>query len=423
MSDIDSLEASCLEYDTRILRLNPNDLQVNDYLNLETQGGSRYVFWIESKDEDGIFIKFYSGPNALEGSWGKLPDREIRVDEALDFEGGTTSVLIGIVVTHAQPFDYPFMELKYNEFLEELDSEQLKVGDHIYIGTEDGQTYVAEVMNVDEKMPTIRFIAGRNSLVGGEGNLKIKNMRVGMYFRNTFKSAMPVQNMVVLPYMDENMLGSLDEACEIKELDYDTELDFFYISQLEDGDFVYLETAGRNQSTYIIAFNHGVIEIIGGKNNFVGSRGLFVSGKISKGQKLKTSIAKTTLVKSIRVSKTYVPSEEDAVAALRDDLDAQQVAVMSHPSLMSQPVVWLGVPSGIHKLEIFGELDLEPNDLTAEALQRAWKRYQKENNPNSDRTLIPSEYNARLRLFRRLQEQYNDLMQKLGRINKILEED
>ena len=61
-----------------------------------------------------------------------------------------------------------------------MDSDQLKVGDHIYFGTEDGSTYVAEVRDVSDEMPLIGIVAGNNPLVGNEGNMQIKNFRIGM---------------------------------------------------------------------------------------------------------------------------------------------------------------------------------------------------------------------------------------------------
>jgi hypothetical protein len=234
MEGIDTQDDCSLEFNKRIPGLHPDDLQVDNYLNLETESGSRYIFHVTSKDDkDGVIIEFISGPKALEGAWGKLADTRIELGSILDFEGGMTSTLVGIVVTQEEPFKYPFVKLEYNKSLKELDSDQLRVGDHIYFGAEDGQTYVAEIMDVDEKMPLIKFVAGRNSLVGGEGYLKIKNLRIGMKFRNTLRSTMPIQNILVLPDMDEHMLDVLDKECAIQELEYDTEIKSFYISQME----------------------------------------------------------------------------------------------------------------------------------------------------------------------------------------------
>ncbi|MFH1533496.1 MAG: hypothetical protein ABID64_01030 [Nitrospirota bacterium] len=426
MKGLDTQDDYSLEFDKRIFGLYPDDLQVDNYLNVETQSGSGYVFRVTSKDDEGgVIIELISGPKALKkGARGKIANTKIELGNILDFEGGTTSTLVGIVVTQGEPFEYPYVKSEYNEFLEELDSDQLCVGDHIYFGTEDGQTYVVEVIDVDEKMPLIKFVDGRNPLVGGEGYLKIKNLRIGMKFRNTLRSTMPIQNMFVLPHMDGSMLDVLDEEFEIQELEYDAEIESFYISQLQDGDFVHIGTAGANNSTYVIEFNNNAIEIVGGKNSFVGGVGRFASGKINKGHRLRTTIARTSNIKSIKLTKTYEPEGYGEVDSLRKDLEARQIAAITHPAgSMTNPVIWLGMPSGIHKLEIFDELGLDSRDLTISALRKAWEEFQINNDPDNLRGLLPSVYSDRLKRFRTLERQYESLVLKLERMNEILEEE
>jgi hypothetical protein len=422
MENIDTQNEQPLKLNKYIPGLHPEDLQVDYYLNLETESGSRYVFRVVSKDaEEGVVIEFVAGAKALEGSKGKLSSRKIELENILNFKGGSTSTLIGIVVTQGAPYEYPYVELEYNVLLEELDVGQLRIGDHIYFGTEDGQTYVVEVMD-DEETPLIKFVAGRNSLVGSEDYLLIKNLVIGMKFRNTTKSTMPIQNMVVLPDMDENMLDILDKESKIQELEYEAEIEDFYVSQLQDGDFIHIETAGANNSTYVIAFNDSVIKIVGGKNKFVGEVGTFDRGKVSKDRRLKTTIVRTTKIKSIRVTKTYEPEGHGEVDLIRQSLEERQIAAVNCPAnSMTNPVMWFGIESGIHKLEIFDALELNPGDLTIEALHRAWEKF-RINNPDNHREILPSEYNKKLRRFRMLERQYEDLITKLERMNEILKE-
>ncbi|MFC1810720.1 hypothetical protein ACFLZH_04425 [Patescibacteria group bacterium] len=424
MEGIETNNGQPLEYNKRIPGLNPDELQVDDYLNLETESGSRYIFRVVSKnEEDRVVIEFISGPNALEETQGKLADTKIELGKILNYKGGTTNILVGIVVTQGAPYEYPYVKLEYDLFLgepdlEELDSDQLLVGDHIYFGTEDGQTYVAEVIDVSEEMPLIRFVAGRNIFVGNEGYLETKNLRIGMQFRNTVSSTMPIQHMFVLPDMDENMLDVMDKELVIQELEYDAEIESFYISQLQDGDCVHIETAGSNNSTYVIAFNNGVIKIVGGKNDYVGEVGSFLRGKISIGHRLRSTIVRTSRIKSIRVTKSYYGE----VDSLRQNLEERQIAAANCPaSSLSKPVMWFGIPSGIHELEIFDALGLTPNGLQIDDLQRAWEKYQQANNPDNHWGITPDEYNKKIRRYRRLERQYQDLIQTLERMKNSLE--
>ena len=414
-----------LEFNTRIPKVRPTDLEVNDYLNLETQSGSRYVFRVTRKDDvDGVIIKFISGSNALRGAHGKIENPIIETNNILDFEGGTTTTLVGIVVTQSAPYEYPYVKLNYNEYLEELDYNQLEVGDHIYFGTEDGQTYVAEVMDISGKRPMVRFVAGRNKLIDGEGKLKIQNLLIGMKFRNTLKSTMPVQAMVVLPDMDERMLNYLDEELEIQELEYDTYLDHLYISQLQDGDFIHFATTGVNKSTYILEYNHGVIKVVGGKNQFLQSSGEFVSGKIEKEQHLKMSFATTSPIESnsIKVTKEYIPEGfEDDVELIRNSLEAAKHAAMN-PQVTS-PRIWIGAPmvTGIHTFfKILKTLKLDSNDLSIEILEAAWSKYQKENPININ--ALPHIRSEEIQKFKKLKREYDRLLGKFERVNEIFED-
>jgi hypothetical protein len=184
---------------------------------------------------------------------------------------------------------------------------------------------------------------------------------------------------------------------------------------------VHIETAGTNNSTYVIAFNNNAIKIIGGKNNFVGGVGRFVSGKISKGRRLKTTIARTTKIKSIRVTKTYEPEGYSEVDLLRRNLEDRQIAAITHPaSSMTNPVMWFGISSGIHKLEIFDALDLDPRDLTIGALQKAWEKF-KVKTLDDHRNLLPN--NDWLERFRMLKRQYESLVKKLRKTKGIWEEE
>lgn len=405
-----------LEYNKRIPELNPNDLQVDDYLNLETESGSRYIFRVESKNIiDGVVIEFISGSKALEGTQGRLANKRIELGKILDYKGGSTNILVGIVVTQGAPYEYPYVKLEYDLFLgesdfEELDSDQLLVGDYIYFGAEDGQTYIVEVMDMDEEMPLIRFVGGRNTLEVKEGYLETKNLKIGMRFRNSVSKTMPIQHMFVLPDRDENMLDEMDNELKIKELEYDTEIESFYISQLQEGDFVHIETAGSNNSTYVIAFNNDFIKVVGGKNNYLEQIGTFTKGKISKGNSLATTIVNTSRIKSIRITKTY----ETEVNLIRQSLEERQIAAANCPaSSMSKPRLWFGINSDIGELKIFKELKLDSSGLTVSIVQRAWEKYHRENNPYKHRGLSPSQYNERLILYQRLEKEYEHLIQIL----------
>ncbi len=426
MEGIDTQDDYPLELNEYISGLYPDELQVDHYLNLATASGSRYVFRVVSKGaKNGVVIKFVSGPKALKKAEGKLADTIIELSGILDFKGGSTSTLAGIVITQGAPYEYPYVELKYNEFLDELDSEQLRVGDHIYFGTEDGQTYIAKIINVDGKMPLIRFVAGRNSLVGSEGYLKIKNLIIGMKFRNTVKSTMPIQTMFVLPDMDAHMLDILDKECEIQELEYDTEIESFYTSQLQDGDFVHIETTSKNNSTYVIEFNNNAIQIAGGKNYFIGETGEFSTGKINKGHRLKSTIALTSPIQSIRITKTYEPEDYIEIDVLRKNLEARQLAATNYPiNSMTNPMIWVKVAaSGVHKLEILDVLKLDPNELTRiETLKTAWENFQVKS-INDHQNALPHVRREWLERFKILKRQYENLIKKLKKINTILEEE
>lgn len=181
---------------------------------------------------------------------------------------------------------------------------------------------------------------------------------------------------------------------------------------------MHIGTAGANKSTYVIEFNNNAIRIVGGKNNFVGEVGRFVSGKISKGSRLKTTIAITTNVESIKVTKTYEPEGFGEVDSLRKDLEARQIATANCPAgSMTNPVMWFGVQTGLHKLEIFDELGLE-GDLTVDVVREAWEKFQV-NNPDDHRGIRASEYNERLKKFRRLERQYEDLVSKLEEMERV----
>lgn len=144
------------EYGEQLTIFETSKLQVGDFMTINTISGSRYVFKILSREQEGVKVRCIAGPEELLNHEDIIMNEEIFVNGKLLFgmdlsDAPQTSRVKGIIVTKGPPDFSKGSEFLYEKESERVETSSLEVGDLVVIDVKSKSTptYVLEVIAVD----------------------------------------------------------------------------------------------------------------------------------------------------------------------------------------------------------------------------------------------------------------------------------